>query len=71
MNSKNNMKLVAVVQYVRNGETKSRWTTIGIAFPNRDGCSYNLKFDYLPTSMTDTTIQMRPFDPRGEDQPSA
>ena len=70
-NGKNsNMKLVAVVKYVRNGETKSRWTNIGVAFPNKDG-SYNLKFDYLPTSMADTTIQMRPFDPRGEDQPSA
>jgi hypothetical protein len=33
--------------------------------------SWNLRFDYLPSNMADTTIQMRPFDPRSEEQPSA
>jgi hypothetical protein len=70
MNSKNVKKLVAVVQYGSEGDKKSRWTNIGVAFENRDG-SWNLRFDYLPTNMADTTIQMRPFEPRSEDQPSA
>jgi hypothetical protein len=36
MNSKNKMKLVAVVQYGEGDNKKSRWTNIGIAFENRD-----------------------------------
>ena len=70
MNSKNKMKLVAVVQYGEGDAKRSRWTNIGIAFENRDG-SWNLRFDYLPSNMADTTIQMRPFDPRSEEQPTA
>ena len=71
MNSKNKMmKLVAVVQYGEGDNKKSRWTNIGVAFENRDG-SWNLRFDYVPTNMTDTTIQMRAFAPRTEEQPSA
>jgi hypothetical protein len=66
MNSKNKMKLVAVVEYGEGENKRSRWTNIGIAFQNRDG-SYNLLFDYLPTNMTDTTIQLRAFDPRNDD----
>jgi hypothetical protein len=67
MNSR--MKLVAVVQYGEGDTRKSRWTNIGIAFQNRDG-SWNLRFDYLPAHMADTTIQMRPFDSRTDEQPS-
>jgi hypothetical protein len=70
MNSKNKMKLVAVVQYGEGDNKKSRWTNIGVAFENRDG-SWNLRFDCLPSNMADTTIQMRAFDPRSEEQPSA
>lgn len=36
---------------------KGFWTRIGTAFENSDG-SWNLKFDYMPTS-SDTTIQLR------------
>jgi len=36
MNSKNKMKLVAVVQYGEGDAKRSRWTNIGIAFENRD-----------------------------------
>jgi hypothetical protein len=42
----------------RNGKTW--WTSIGVAFLNDDG-SWNLKFDYLPTS-TNTTVQVRDID---------
>jgi hypothetical protein len=72
MNSKNKMKLVAVVQYGEGENKRSRWTNIGVAFENRDG-SWNLRLDYLPAHMADTTIQLRPFDPRNDDaqdQPS-
>jgi hypothetical protein len=70
MNSKNRMKLVAVVQYGEGDEKRSRWTNIGVAFQNKDG-SWNLRFDYLPARMADTTIQLRAFDARTEEQPSA
>jgi hypothetical protein len=70
MNSKNRMKLVAVVQYGEGDNKRSRWTNVGVAFENRDR-SWNLKFDYLPTDMAGTTIQMRAFDPPAEEQPSA
>ena len=72
MNSKNKMKLVAVIKYGEGERARSRWTNIGVAFENRDG-SWNLRFDYLPTNMADTTIQLRPFDSRSDDaqeQPS-
>jgi hypothetical protein len=65
-NSKNMMKLVAVVQYGEGENRKNRWTTIGVAFENRDG-SWNLRFDYLPANLATTTIQMRAFDPRSEE----
>jgi hypothetical protein len=65
MDRKNMKKLVAAVQYTTNGETKSRWTTIGVAFENRDG-SWNLRFDFLPAHMADTTIQLRDFDKEEE-----
>lgn len=42
---------------------KSYWTRIGVAFENKDG-SFNMRFDFIPTS-PDTTIQMR--DPREKD----
>jgi hypothetical protein len=70
MNTKNRMKLVAVVQYGEGDAKKSRWTNVGVAFQNRDG-SWNLRFDYIPARMADTTIQLRAFDSRTEDQPSA
>ena len=44
----------------REGMEKGFWTRIGAAFENKDG-SWNVKLDFLPTSM-DTTLQIR--DPR-------
>ena len=49
----------------REGSEKNFWTRIGTAFENKDG-SWNLLFDYIPTS-PGTTIQMRePKTPEGE-----
>jgi hypothetical protein len=55
--------IYGVVQRQRFGddsEPKSYWTQIGIAFENRDS-SWNLRFDYLPTDLANTTIQLRDF----------
>lgn len=72
-NGKKMMKLVAVVQYGPENDRKNRWTTIGVAFENLKDGSWNLRFDYVPTDMASTTIQMRAFDPRSDEdatQPS-
>jgi hypothetical protein len=64
MTTSKKMQLVGVVQRtVSGGEPRNFWTKIGIAFENSDG-SWNLRFDYLPTGNSETTIQLRPFDPK-------
>jgi hypothetical protein len=64
-NARTNMKqIVAVVERGEGPDAKSFWTRIGVAFENRDG-SWNLRFDYFPTSAT-TTVQLREFEPREE-----
>ena len=40
---------------------RSFWTRIGTAYVNRDG-SLNLRFDYLPANLGETTIQVRTLD---------
>ena len=61
MSTKNMMQLVAVVERGEGADKRGFWTRIGVAFENRDG-SWNLRFDYLPARMSDTTIQLRAFD---------
>ncbi len=63
MSTKNMMQLVAVVERGDGDDKKGYWTRIGVAFENRDG-SWNLRFDYLPARMGETTIQMRAFNER-------
>jgi hypothetical protein len=50
-----------------NKTTKSWWTRIGVAYENKDG-SWNLKLDYVPTRLDKTTIQLRPFSPKEEEE---
>ena len=60
------MQLVGAVERPTPGgeePTKTWWTRIGVAFQNRDQ-SWTLRFDYLPTRLHETTIQMRPFLPK-------
>ena len=45
------------------GKSGTSWTKIGVAFPNKDG-SWNLRFDYLPARLADTTIQLRDIEPK-------
>ena len=67
MNDKKMMQIVGAVQRTTEGEKKTWWTKIGVAFQNKDG-SYNLRFDYLPARLSDTTIQLRDIDPKDSAQ---
>ena len=58
-------QLVAAVERGEGDSKKSYWNRIGVAFENRDG-SYNLRFDYVPARMAETTIQLRDFDAKQE-----
>ena len=61
MNDKKMMQLVGAVQRTVGDDKKTWWTKIGVGFQNRDG-SWNLRFDYLPTRLSETTIQLREMD---------
>ena len=65
MTDKKMKQIVAAVERGEGESTKSYWNRIGVAFENRDG-SYNLRFDYLPARMENTTIQLRDFDAKDE-----
>jgi hypothetical protein len=61
--TRSNMKQIvaAVERTTGDGEVKTWWTRVGVAFQNGDG-SWNLRFDFLPTDPR-TTIQLRDFNP--------
>lgn len=65
MTDKKMKQIVAVVERGEGDNKKSYWNRIGVAFENRDG-SYNLRFDYVPARMGETTIQLRDFDAKQE-----
>ncbi len=59
---KNMKQIVAAVERkAAGGETKTWWTRVGVAFENSDG-SFNLLFDFVPTDMQHTTLQLRDID---------
>ena len=58
LNDHDRLAIVGVVNFEHEGEAKSRWTTIGAAFQNKDG-SFNLRFEYMP--VTGAVVQIRPF----------
>jgi hypothetical protein len=62
-------QLVAVVERQSGDDKRSFWTRVGVAFENKDG-SWNLRFDYLPARMGETTIQLRDIDPAKEPKAS-
>ena len=68
-NTNTNKKMKQIVGAVertnREGVKKTYWSRIGVAFENSDG-SWNQQFDYFPTNVHPTTIQLRDFDPREE-----
>ena len=59
MKTQNKMAIFGVVK--RGEQAKGFWTRIGTAYVNRDS-SLNLRFDYLPANLADTTIQVRPLE---------
>ncbi len=61
MATQNMKQLVAAITRGGSEDKKTYWTKIGVAFQNKDG-SMNLKFDFLPTDLVGTTIQLRDFD---------
>ena len=63
LNDHDRLAIVGVVNFEHQGEAKSRWTTIGTAFQNKDG-SFNLRFEYMP--VTGATVQIRPFSKRDQ-----
>lgn len=58
LNDHDRLAIVGVVNFEHEGEAKSRWTTIGTAFQNKDG-SFNLRFEYMP--VTGAVVQIRPY----------
>jgi hypothetical protein len=60
-NEKKMMQIVGAISRETDEEKKTFWTRIGVAFQNKDG-SWNLRFDYVPARLADTTIQLREFD---------
>ena len=70
-NDKKKMKqLVAAIEREEGDEKKTFWTRIGVAFENRDG-SYNLRFDFIPTRLDTTTVQLRDFEPKEKEKEAA
>ncbi|HLK40935.1 MAG TPA: hypothetical protein VKU41_29495 [Polyangiaceae bacterium] len=63
------MQIVGAVQRTVGEEKKSFWTRIGVAFQNTDG-SWNLRFEYLPAHLAETTIQLRETSPKDAPRPS-
>jgi len=73
MNEVKMMQIVGAVQRTggdEKDEKKSWWTRIGVAFQNSDG-SWNLRFDYVPARLGETTIQLREFSPKEAPKPTA
>lgn len=70
MNGKKMKQLVAAIERGEGEEKKTFWTRIGVAFENRDG-SYNLRFDFIPARVENTTIQLRDFDAKEKEKDAA
>lgn len=58
-------QLMAITTRGEGSNEKTFWTRIGVGFENNDG-SYNLRFEFLPTHLVDTTIQLRDFKEKEE-----
>lgn len=55
-----------IVERETDGETKSFWVRVGVAFENKDG-SINVRLDALPLN---GTLQLREYEPRDDDRDS-
>jgi hypothetical protein len=59
-------QLVAAIERGEGDQKRTWWTKIGVGFVNRDGKSINLRFDYIPADLRNTTIQLRDFNEKEE-----
>lgn len=69
-NGKEMQQIVAAVERGEGDKKKSFWTRVGVAFKNKDGKSWNLRFDYFPVR-PEITVQLRPFNPKEESHDEA
>jgi len=58
-------QLMAITTRGEGDKEKTFWTRIGVAFENNDG-SYNIKVEFLPADLVNTTIQLRDFKERDD-----
>lgn len=61
------MQIVAAVSRTTGDQKKTWWTRIGVGFQNRDG-SWTLRFDFVPTNLAETTIQLREMQKKEDTQ---
>jgi len=61
---KNYKQLYMVDDYKKDGESKSSYTKLGVAFENRDG-SYILHMKAVP--VTGRILMRDPYEPKGRD----
>lgn len=61
---------VAAREYERNGEKKTAFTNIGVAFPMKDRDGYSLRLHAIPAPTDgEYTILLFPPKPRADQQP--
>jgi hypothetical protein len=51
-------------EYESGGETKTAWTKVGVAFPNKSGNGYTLFLECLPLPGPDGKCKLSLFPPR-------
>lgn len=44
------LDVLTASEYERNGEKKTTWTRIGVAFPTRNGDGWDVRLEALPVS---------------------
>lgn len=59
--SANRFDAYSVREYEANGEKKSEWTKVGVAFPHSDGKGYNVVLHALPV---DGKLVLRLHEPK-------
>lgn len=58
-----------VSEYEQNGQKKTRWTKVGVAFPLRNGDGFSIILDALPTNGKLVMMPPREREGGGGDQP--
>lgn len=56
------LDVICGVDYERNGEKKTRWSRIGIAFKSKNGIGWDVTLDALPVSGKLKLVEQKPRD---------